>query len=268
MWKVNGPIDKKDISIDNIAKLGIEMEPQKRFENYFKDELYDQNFKIRNMENIHIIVMSYDFAAGKLSKQNVEARRRLYDHFEERSFTQEKLEAANILYLNDFKSLIVEKFQILSKYSDELISLRKVNETETLKPDIPINYLYNMKLEVIVKEYDDESTSSGSEDKKKNKRYAPYLAIIQSSGSGKTRLVAELRTKGIYVLYICKRSEDNSGYPKSTPCVEQVLDTIRDNKFNFFCVPQSKELETKDRTQNSFGIFKLEVVTNVRNSGM
>jgi len=35
------------------------------------------------------------------------------------------------------------------------------------------------------------------------KPYVPYITIIQSSGSGKTRLVGELRTKEIYVLYIC-----------------------------------------------------------------
>jgi len=55
-----------------------------------------------------------------------------------------------------------------------------------------------------------------------DKSYAPYLTIIQSSGSGKTRLVGELRTKGIHVLYICKRQRNSSGYPRSTPYVEAI----------------------------------------------
>jgi len=52
-----------------------------------------------------------------------------------------------------------------------------------------------------------------SEWHRNEKPYVPYLTIIQNSGSGKTRLVGELSNLGIYVLYICKRHKDSSGYP-------------------------------------------------------
>src|SRR2546430_908652 len=57
---------------------------------------------------------------------------------------------------------------------------------------------------------------------KQPKTYTPYLTIIQSSGSGKTWLVGELRTRRIYILYICKLHEASSGYPASTPCIQQI----------------------------------------------
>lgn len=40
----------------------------------------------------------------------------------------------------------------------------------------------------------------------------PCFSIIQSSGSSKTRLMGELKTKGMYVLYICKRADRSTGY--------------------------------------------------------
>ncbi|PKK75787.1 hypothetical protein RhiirC2_707876 [Rhizophagus irregularis] len=125
-----------------------------------------------------------------------------------------------------------------------MIFLRKEKETKTLEPTISIDDLYNMgTLEVIVeKENDDESSSSG-----KDGKYAPYL-----ESSGKTRLVAELRTRGTYVLYI---SENSSGYPKSTPCAQQFWIQFGTISLGLFCVTQSKKLKEKDGAQRSFGIF-------------
>ena len=70
-----------------------------------------------------------------------------------------------------------------------------------------------------------------SEWHRNEKPYVPYLTIIQNSGSGKTRLVGELSNLGIYVLYICKRHKDSSGYPAGTPSVQRILDKIRDREF-------------------------------------
>lgn len=60
----------------------------------------------------------------------------------------------------------------------------------------------------------------------------PYLSIIQSSGSGKTRLVGELRSKGIYVLYICKRADASTGYPLATPSADDVFEKIKLKQFH------------------------------------
>ena len=85
-----------------------------------------------------------------------------------------------------------------------------------------------------------------------DKPYAPYLTIIQSSGSGKTRLVGELRTKGIYVLYICKRHENNPGYPDSTPYVQKILATIRENRFGALLSAAIKEIKNKNWSAEEF----------------
>src|SRR5436190_20474038 len=89
--------------------------------------------------------------------------------------------------------------------------------------------------------------------------YAPYLTIIQISCSGKTRLVAELKTKGIYVLYICKRHDNSSGYPASTPYVHKVLETIQKFKFGVLLSIAIKEIKKIIGVQKSFGIFKLKM---------
>jgi hypothetical protein len=61
------------------------------------------------------------------------------------------LEGNGIRYLDDLKRLIIKKFNTLSKYTDEIISFRKENETDTLKSYISIDSLYNIGiLEVIV----------------------------------------------------------------------------------------------------------------------
>jgi hypothetical protein len=78
------------------------------------------------------------------------------------------------------------------------------------------------------------------------------LTIIQSSGSDKTRLVDELRTKGIYILYICKRYESSSGYPASTPYVQKILETIRDYKFGALLSIAIKEIKNKDWSAEEF----------------
>ena len=48
--------------------------------------------------------------------------------------------------------------------------------------------------------------------------YAPYIAVLQSSGFGKSRLVAAC-SKHVQVFHICMRSKESSGYPLRTPRV-------------------------------------------------
>jgi hypothetical protein len=43
--------------------------------------------------------------------------------------------------------------------------------------------------------------------------YAPCLSLVQSSGTGKTRLLKEVAEKGVYVVYVNLRSKRESGVP-------------------------------------------------------
>jgi hypothetical protein len=94
---------------------------------------------------------------------------------------------------------------------------------------------------------------------KQTKPYAPYLTIIQSSGSGKSRLVGELRTKKIFVLYICKRNESSTGYPASTPCVQQIFEAIHNNKFGILLSLAIKQIKTKNWNEGEFWSIQTKV---------
>lgn len=88
--------------------------------------------------------------------------------------------------------------------------------------------------------------------KNEGKPYAPYIAIIQSSGSGKTRLVGELKTKRIYVLYIYKRADDSNGYPATTLLIEKIFDKIRDDKFHLLLYTAIKQISDNHWSEQEF----------------
>ncbi|EFJ19689.1 hypothetical protein SELMODRAFT_444125 [Selaginella moellendorffii] len=46
---------------------------------------------------------------------------------------------------------------------------------------------------------------------------APYFAVVQSSGWGKSRLVCELHRKGLYTIYVSCMKVDSAGMPGRTP---------------------------------------------------
>ena len=56
-----------------------------------------------------------------------------------------------------------------------------------------------------------------------------YLAVIQSSGYGKTRSILEFAKNRCHV-YICFRKKDSSGYPKGTPKNEEMLEDLKKGK--------------------------------------
>ncbi|CAB4427935.1 unnamed protein product [Rhizophagus irregularis] len=240
---------------------------------------------------LDVIVDKENYRPNKRVKlEEAKKVKKIWVYYEEFSLTfrKEDCDSKGIYDVDDLRREIKESFNTLSDYSYEMVFLRNRNETEFLDPDISIDVLYGMKLEVIIvnKKNDNKSTSSRKkmnniESKRIEKafqtkyqgtvlekfyirlnffheiwvsdnRYAPYLAIIQRSGSGKTRLVAELRTKGIYVLYICKRSEDSTGYPKSTPFAQKVLDTIRDDEFGALLCGAIEEIKNKGWSAEEF----------------
>ncbi|POG67548.1 hypothetical protein GLOIN_2v279562 [Rhizophagus irregularis DAOM 181602=DAOM 197198] len=163
------------------------------------------------------------------------------------SIKQSSLEDFAVSDVNDLKRTIKARFDI----SGNVTIYRGSKTLEDSKLVTELHNTEDNAYDIIVTENDDESSSSDEKEEDAShvepnrieeafqveyqgttletfysrlkqfhdewyqqiKPYAPYLAIIQSSGSGKTRLVGELRTKGTYILYICKRHESSSGYP-------------------------------------------------------
>ena len=53
-----------------------------------------------------------------------------------------------------------------------------------------------------------------------------YLAVVQSSGYGKTRSICELGSKGVSLIYVCFRSKISTGYPPATPMSDVILNEL------------------------------------------
>lgn len=58
-----------------------------------------------------------------------------------------------------------------------------------------------------------------------DKVYAPYLAVCQSSGYGKTRMALELRNEGFFVAYGCFRAAGTEGLPSRSAVLADMLMT-------------------------------------------
>lgn len=54
------------------------------------------------------------------------------------------------------------------------------------------------------------------------KYFAPYMALVQSSGTGKSRYVYEYGRFG-WLIYLCLRDESSSGFPLRTPILADIL---------------------------------------------
>jgi hypothetical protein len=59
-----------------------------------------------------------------------------------------------------------------------------------------------------------------------------YLAIVQSSGYGKTRAALEL-AKTRPLIYICFRKEGSTGYPPATPQSKELLKDLWSSDFPY-----------------------------------
>jgi len=67
-------------------------------------------------------------------------------------------------------------------------------------------------------------------DTPESERHYNYLAVIQSSGYGKTRAVLQLAQERD-LIYICFRGEGSSGYPYKTPKSDKMLDHLWNAKY-------------------------------------
>ncbi|KAG9301730.1 hypothetical protein G9A89_003275 [Geosiphon pyriformis] len=63
--------------------------------------------------------------------------------------------------------------------------------------------------------------------------YSPYIALIQSSGYGKSRLIAEI-AQDVYVLYVCFRLPMSTGYPPRSSIASKILEEMTFAKVSWF----------------------------------
>ena len=70
--------------------------------------------------------------------------------------------------------------------------------------------------------------------------------------------MGELRTKRVYVLYICKRQQNSNGYPISTPYVQQIFEKIRDHKFGLLLSEAVKLIKNNNWNEEEFWIFQIK----------
>ena len=58
---------------------------------------------------------------------------------------------------------------------------------------------------------------------------SPYIVLIQSSGSGKSRLLFQVATiDGMKVVYMCLRSKSSSGYPDPNELTKKFFKDLSD----------------------------------------
>ncbi|PKY47600.1 hypothetical protein RhiirA4_462869 [Rhizophagus irregularis] len=143
--------------------------------------------------------------------------------------------------------------------------------SDNLEDSELVTGLYNTKdnaLEVTVKGNDDEGSPSDEEEEEnvsnielvqvektsRIKYQGTTLDIILLTAktiSYKSRLVGELRTKKIFVLYICKCNETSTGY-LSTPCIQQIFEAIHNNKFGTLLSLAIKQIKAKNWNEEEF----------------
>ncbi|CAG8546594.1 5958_t:CDS:1 [Paraglomus occultum] len=63
--------------------------------------------------------------------------------------------------------------------------------------------------------------------------YSPYIALIQSSGYGKSRLIAEI-AQDVYVLYVCFRPSKSTGYPPRSSIASKILEEMPHQQISWF----------------------------------
>ena len=105
---------------------------------------------------------------------------------------------------------------------------------------------------------------------------APYSAMFQSSGTGKSRTVKELACREIHVSYLCLRPEGSSGYPPRSRCasillscknqdevntfLENLVKTSENNLGNFQIINEIQQNITQLQTKKSYGTILLFVL--------
>ena len=79
----------------------------------------------------------------------------------------------------------------------------------------------------------------------KTSHYSPYVALVQSSGTGKSRLIRELSKKGVYVIYVCLRDIRDTGYPARSELANELLGYQTRKKFMSFLLAALTDLKER-----------------------
>ena len=83
-----------------------------------------------------------------------------------------------------------------------------------------------------------------------SKLYAPYFALVNASGMGKSRLIKELLLEKNVGFYICLRKSNSSGYPLDSGVPLKVFDSVTDTAaFLLACLQKLIDYVTKDGNQ-------------------
>ncbi|KAL1919408.1 uncharacterized protein VTP21DRAFT_2101 [Calcarisporiella thermophila] len=88
---------------------------------------------------------------------------------------------------------------------------------------------------------------------------APFIPIVQSSGYGKTRMIAEL-AREIHVIYICNRARTSSGYPPASPQAEYIFSILGCENAQYIDFTASKV--------QHFSLIMLAAAQEVRDCGL
>lgn len=67
----------------------------------------------------------------------------------------------------------------------------------------------------------------------KHEWYAPLVALVQSSGWGKSRLMCQLWRKGFYVFYLSCMAEKQTGFPRRTGKLADIMQSPKSTEANF-----------------------------------
>ena len=80
--------------------------------------------------------------------------------------------------------------------------------------------------------------------------YSPYVSLVQSSGTGKTRLIRQLSENGVYVIYACLREEVESGYPPRSLIASELLASTDVRSFQVYLLAVLRYLGEKIQNDN------------------
>ena len=97
-----------------------------------------------------------------------------------------------------------------------------------------------------------------------------YIALIQSSGYGKSRAVGELSKLNYWILLFCFRSNESSGFPPKTPKSNDFLKELHESenaddaeKVALLWISASVRMikEYKGNGYDSIGFWEMQIVS-------
>ncbi|KAL1918799.1 uncharacterized protein VTP21DRAFT_2821 [Calcarisporiella thermophila] len=92
-------------------------------------------------------------------------------------------------------------------------------------------------------------------------KVAPFIPIVQSSGYGKTRMIAHIASS-VFVLYICKRPRYSTGFPPASPLIDWVIGELVSGAdlehFAVIMLAAAEEIEALNKEPREFWKMQIE----------